>query len=759
MRAPHDEGDDHTSKRSGSLILRSPLEPAKLNTSASALSLKVSPSDLTQALSSTDPFVEALSKLGMRSPSMPNLFSSSSPGRPPADLHNKLQAETSHRSKTDTMNSVMRTFSASKALNQVLGLRDPEPFVPPPAMPSDLTEKFEFELPRYKQLYAAGVFAPRPSEGFATSAPAQQSKTTLTDILEEKESPVRASPKRDNTISASSKLTISIPKYTSGKQAVAAAQRYTFVDSDSDAVNDTASQHTHYKSDEDYGSWKYGSSTTLVVSDYSRPGSAESGPSLPPPSFPRTSSLLPLPNLSSSDATASPLPHLVGKKLPSGLRPASTRHIAPAASQQFSRKISSYPYIDSSSLKRSKSLPVLLPSPGVVPRSRESVHNDRTSAHRNASRSVEAGDTFDNTSLHFDQNTASSPAPCITIQAPSPVKPRESRKRAPSSTTHEDFGPPLAQRSRREDTSGLPVLPLEAEAEWKNEFPGNTHALLTILLHWSHKMWTLYHRLYDPKLFSIHPAFAYPVTPPVRKQLLSVSFYDTSIEPHKEIRFLGPGDVADMSYHEVDVFEDPKSKAHHSASPRCNSPIDAIKQTFGLTDKEESKHIRYMNMSQRAKTGEGRWCYILIKGNTPPDGSTPPHLILAWHISATTSTSDCLHTIYADDTKPSRAPAPSHNKVKRFSSLQNLGLALRFPAKFNFHQSLRTASSSSELPPADPYATTEQREGVTLHRTVMKMDKAGGIPLIEGYRVDVAAFRNWMEACGRGKGKVLMWRE
>ena len=165
-----------------------------------------------------------------------------------------------------------------------------------------------------------------------------------------------------------------------------------------------------------------------------------------------------------------------------------------------------------------------------------------------------------------------------------------------------------------------------------------------------------------------------------------------------------------------------------------------------------------MSMPHRAKTGEGRWCYVLVKGHSPPDGSTPPHVMIAWHISAVTSTSDCLHTLYADDAAQKPA-APAQNKVKRFSSLQNLAQALRSSAKFNFHYSLRTASSSSELPAVHPYAIDEQQEGVTLMRTVMKLERAGVIPLIEGFRVDVKAFGEWIEACGRGEGKVILWRE
>lgn len=406
-------------------------------------------------------------------------------------------------------------------------------------------------------------------------------------------------------------------------------------------------------------------------------------------------------------------------------------------------------------------MPALFPSPGVLPAPKVPVHNQI--AHRYADEYADANGALDDDSQQLDQDVTSSPLPRITIQAPSPVKSTRTRKRAPSSTHQHEFGPTRAQRPRRDHTTGLPVLPLEAEEEWTKDFPGNTYALLTILLTWSHTMWDLYPRLHDLKLFAIHPAFAYPITPLVSKQLVSVIFCSTSVSPHKEVRFLGPGDVAEMFYHEVDVFADPNSnstsKTRYPTSPRCNAPVDAIKQTLRLADNDASRHIRYMSMPHRAKTGEGRWCYVLIKGHTPVGGSPPPHIMLAWHISAVTSTSDCLHTLYVDDAAPTPTPGAVRKEVKRFSSLQNLAQALSGAAKFGFRNSLRTASSSSELPPVDPYVVAEQREGVTLMRTVMKLEQAGRIPLVEGFRVNVRAFREWMEACGRGEGKVILWRE
>ena len=41
----------------------------------------------------------------------------------------------------------------------------------------------------------------------------------------------------------------------------------------------------------------------------------------------------------------------------------------------------------------------------------------------------------------------------------------------------------------------------------------------------------------------------------------------------------------------------------------------------------------------------------------------------------------------------------------------------------------------------------------------MKLEKAGSIPLIEGYRVDLKEFRGWLDAVSKGEGKVIVWTE
>lgn len=688
---------------------------------------------------------------------MSNMFPDSSPSYPLGELHSKLQAGTPHRSKTSTLQSVVRTFNASRTLHQVLGFRDPEPFVLPPAMPSDLRERFEAGLQEYE------VSPHKTAENFAGSSAPHRGKTILAAILEEKESPVHPTPTCPTVPGAGGQLNISVPRWTSSKQAIVGAQQYTCLDSDSDALCDAADECTYYEHDVDYySSWRYGSSTAMAASNTSpswNSATRDALSSIPAPSFPlRTSSLLPLPyNVVYGSNDHTPLTNgCMNGTLPPDLSSAS---ITPTGIQQPDKQVSGNEHNSPSTSTKTELVPVLFPSPGVEQQSRNVVHARNGYTHSNFSGVIEHHYTFDDTALNCNKDTGSSPAPRITIEAPSPVKSSTSRKRAPSSSGQSDCGPTLSQRARCDGVTGLPVVPLDQEKLWKSDFPGNTHTLLTILLTWSHTMWGFRRQLPDPKLFSIHPAFPYSVTLPVKRQLVSVSFYDTSVEPSKELRFLGPGDVAEMSYHEVDVFDSREGNTDSEVASRSGSSRGTIKQTFKLIDNETPKHFRYMTMSDRAEAGEGRWCYILIKGHEPHYGGITPHLILAWHTGAVTASSDCLHTIYPADTIPKPTAPPQNRKLKRFSSLQNLGAALRSPAKFNFHQSLRSASSSSELPQADEGAEIEQQGSKTLHRTALKMEKGGTIPLIEGFRVDVAAFRGWMDACGKGSGKVIMWRE
>jgi hypothetical protein len=163
-----------------------------------------------------------------------------------------------------------------------------------------------------------------------------------------------------------------------------------------------------------------------------------------------------------------------------------------------------------------------------------------------------------------------------------------------------------------------------------------------------------------------------------------------------------------------------------------------------------------------AMGGEGRWAYILIKAHATPQEEVAPNVMLAWHISAITDTSTCLHTVFPDKDEPilSHPPAlttPPKQSPKRFASLQNLMIPTH--GQKHLHREIRSASSSLELPQMDVSSILPQQGAQTLKRTVVKLDKAGNIPLIEGYRVDVKEFWGWLDAVGRGEGKIIVWRE
>jgi hypothetical protein len=101
--------------------------------------------------------------------------------------------------------------------------------------------------------------------------------------------------------------------------------------------------------------------------------------------------------------------------------------------------------------------------------------------------------------------------PQIKIQEPSPQKQPTSKKR---SATQSIFTPVSTKARASDSTMGLPVLGADSEFLWKTKFPGNTYALLTLLLSWSLSMQRMQQLLPDLYLFSLNPAFPSPIKPP-----------------------------------------------------------------------------------------------------------------------------------------------------------------------------------------------------------------------------------------------------
>jgi hypothetical protein len=368
----------------------------------------------------------------------------------------------------------------------------------------------------------------------------------------------------------------------------------------------------------------------------------------------------------------------------------------------------------------------------------------------------------------FFEDVSSEPptvsVPSIEVQSPSPRKKpsskkrssrkRSSKKRGPSLSGEDSFGPTLKGARAENKTTGLPVLPVDAEALWRIQFPGNTKALLSILIPWSVTMQGLYNQLPNPETFPFHPALPFPVKPPHYSRLVSASFYDTSVTPHKEIRFFGPGDAAELAYAEVHVFRSKEDLTSLEEPQKPAYKFETMKQKLILAGKK-NKANRHTDEAHHAMTGEGRWAYIMVKGH--PDAGTPPHMMLAWHTSAVTDASDCVHTILpADDNATLPPTPPSKAPLKHYASLQTVSSAAS--SQKRLHQSLRSASSS-ELPQVEDSSTLLPEGAQMFDRTVLKFEKAGNVSLIEGFRVDVVKFKGFMDAVGRGKGKVILWRD
>ncbi|OAG20883.1 hypothetical protein CC77DRAFT_922390, partial [Alternaria alternata] len=318
------------------------------------------------------------------------------------------------------------------------------------------------------------------------------------------------------------------------------------------------------------------------------------------------------------------------------------------------------------------------------------------------------------TSTQSGQQASGSSPPRMTSQGPAANSMSSNGSQPVRADIHSD----------NKKATGLPTLPASSSALWEVDFPGYTPALLTILLTWSHAMQSFYRRLPDPKTFPIHAAFPRRITPPAYNRLISVGFYYTSFIPHKDIRFLGPGDMAEIGYAEVDVFR---------------SKEEVRKRTLGV----------YRDQIHLADSGEGRWAYVLIKEHAIPEEETPPHVMLAWHLSAVTDTSTCLHTVFPDNhepilSKPPATPAPPEQPIRRLASLQNLISPSR--GQKHLHREIRSVSSSAGSTEVEESSILPQEGAQTLKRTVVKLEKAGSIPLIKGYRVDLKEFRGWLDA-------------
>ncbi|OAL52376.1 hypothetical protein IQ07DRAFT_642080 [Pyrenochaeta sp. DS3sAY3a] len=280
--------------------------------------------------------------------------------------------------------------------------------------------------------------------------------------------------------------------------------------------------------------------------------------------------------------------------------------------------------------------------------------------------------------------------PDINIQEPSPRKEHNSKKRPPPLQFAVE---PPQTRTRRDAKTGLPILPCIEAERWLEDFPGNTPDLNRLLLHWSLTMCKISDLYADDRAFSLHPGFAFPVARPVFQRLTSVHFYDTSVQPHKEIRFIGPGQLADIIYGEVDTFisleeEETPDKGKHAAEVKEHVPTPApqpksknhrkqlkkrekakaAKLALGQQNEAQSQQpepepeqqpkdpkgkgkakdapLRYVSPESLTATGQGRWAFLVLRAHPTPDEDTDAYMMLAWPVCTATTTSECLFTLY-----------------------------------------------------------------------------------------------------------------
>jgi hypothetical protein len=693
-------------------------------------------------------------------------FDTSSPDAPPVDLHSKEHVDSPRRNRTKVLSNIYSVaHGSSRMLQQVLGLQPPEPYVRPPQMPKDLEQRFVAGL----QEYGLGMKMSEggPLETLSRVASIQKTlpisrslgKTILEDVKEEKESPVKATSRGGAPLG----LTINTPMWPLGLRAVA-GRNTALIDnrqrlkthtsgcgnvSQRTDVNPThylSTSHSYDPNDTDFDEVRitsdtyagFGPSTNLTNSQPSRPGSSSLADT-------NTNSVRPHTTIRSVQTLSFARPnHSIdydcigtGYKLPK--RSSSLGCLTQRRSHTAEGQDKRICYDGNTALSPSKlsqhvrSAPlVLFPSPQVEQReSWDFVQSETGGTTSVGSGHASIGPPHDPGISYPGQLLTKPPLvptvlPRVNVHEPWPVKLPNSKKR--SATSQSNSTPPTAKARSSDATTGLPVLAAKDELLWKIKFPGNTYALLTLILPWSLSMHRMHKQLSDPYLFSINSAFPNPIAPPVHQKLISVAFYDTNVTPHKEIRFIGPGDVAKCSYNEVDIFTYPDVSAIDLKQDQRDCRVAAMRRALGLEVND-----------QRAKTGSGRWAYILLQGHHEPN-EIAPYVMVAWHVSAVTNVSKCLHTIYPDVYMSSN-PAPQlRNKIpKRFSSLQ---------------QELRSASSSEQLE-----SVVGINGALTLKREVWKMERAGRVPLIEGFRVDVKGWEGWLNAVGMGKGKVVIWKE
>ncbi|KAH8730956.1 hypothetical protein GQ44DRAFT_768117 [Phaeosphaeriaceae sp. PMI808] len=714
-----------TTKSSNNANLQSPLCLPDLDTPASSSSLTYPLSDLT-------PLAAAFDNLALVSLNRPSHSTTTTPiakMRPPRDiapggLPPKREEKARGHGRTEPVDNYQNSFSSSKMLQQVLAIQPPEPFVSPPQMPAKFEQNFIAGLQEYGMDIQMQVSNPLGAFSRAAGMQSMGSMggggsygSVLHDIAEENEHRVAAIAGKADSTGAVEGLRIFPPAYHSGHQAVAGPSP-AFVPPATDWPSTSFYNDAYSDGNAAMGSFENLAFDPYRISNSNAAFAGGQSSRLGRSTVANVPLFSPQQNYSNFDA---------------GFLP----------SQSYSN------------LNNPSNLPqlVLFPSASIgMNPTWEFAHTNSGFTPTSSSKEVSVHDQFSR------QNQKARTASRASGQALLPHMMPTSKKRG--ATSQDQLEPNLPKTRASNSTTGLPTLADDLERTWTVKFPGNTYALLTVILQWSLTLQRLHRQLPDPYLFSINTAFPYPVNPPIHQKLVSVAFYDALGTPHKEIRYIGPGDGVDISYNEIDVFTYPEDAYVDPEQAKHDERFETMKRKLGIKGNQSTKDPQNTAMRQRATKGEGRWAYIMLQGHRNPVdmNETPPHAVIAWHITATTEASECLYTVYPDHYKPSSLAVPSSIKdPRRFSSLQNVNT--RANGSRRLYQDLRSASSSEVLPKGLAVHIAAPPGALTLKREVLKMQKAGKIPLIEGFKVDVQKFKGWMDAVGKGRGKVVMWRK
>ncbi|KAF2465478.1 uncharacterized protein BDR25DRAFT_378633 [Lindgomyces ingoldianus] len=361
------------------------------------------------------------------------------------------------------------------------------------------------------------------------------------------------------------------------------------------------------------------------------------------------------------------------------------------------------------------------------------------------------------------------PQPVIVIISPDQEQ-RGSRKRPKARDSPETMSTQSTPRSRRrpgkkrrgDSVQSFTTLPITQAHAWKTPFPGNTENLAHTLLNWHSVMHHMYSNASQPDLLAFHPMFAFKPSKPKSVPLVAASFWSTGSEPHKELYRIEAGDVARLLYKEVDTFA--KRREMESDKEKGN-------QKVGLREIFKKKDVKGKEPRDVSLTTDGRWRFLVIRGHLDAneeyeeldDGvCVAPYAILAFPTTAVTYTSESLFNCPPESPPEPASTTPERPALSRFASMPMLSRAFSRSCA-----SVRATSTTNLNGPKQlsiPSLQTHEVPKATpppalLRRTLLWFEIAGHVPLVEGYRTDTFAWRPFLEAVGRGEGKIQLWSE